>query len=117
MSDLSVELLRWDGPWSQDDPDANFKADVALYSRLDPLTTITSLSDNLGIPVGALARYVLARWASAGAESLLFVGPSVVTRMWEQFESAETMGTDDARLASYKVLRQMVAWLKSPLET
>jgi hypothetical protein len=37
--------------------------------------------------------------------------------MWEQFESAETIGTDDARLASYEIVRQMVAWLKSPLET
>jgi hypothetical protein len=117
MSSPSVALIRWDGTWSEDDPDANFKADVALYSKLDPLETIRSLSRNLGIPVGALARYVLARWASAGAESLLFVGPSVVERMWETFESAETEGTDLARLASYEVVRQMVAWLRSPLGT
>jgi hypothetical protein len=117
MTGPYVELIQWDGTWSEDDPDANFKADVAIYTKLDPLETITSLSRNLGIPVGALVRYVLARWASAGAESLLFVGPSVVERMWEQFESAEAKGTDDARLANYEVVRQMVAWLRSPLDT
>jgi hypothetical protein len=117
VTDQSVELIRWEGQWSRDDPDANFKADVALYSKLDPLETIRSLSRELEIPVGALARYVLARWASAGAESLLFVGPSVVERMWEAFESAEAADTDSARLDAYEVVRQMVAWLRSPLET
>ena len=26
-----VELAGWSGPWADDDPDANFKRDVALY--------------------------------------------------------------------------------------
>ena len=32
----SVELSPWSGPWSEDDPDANFKADVAFYAHIDP---------------------------------------------------------------------------------
>ena len=36
----SVELSPWSGPWSDDDPDANFKADVALYAHVDPMATI-----------------------------------------------------------------------------
>ncbi len=92
MTEPSIELTRWSGPWPDDDPDANFKADVALYSMLDPLETIGALSKGTGIPVGAIVRYVLARWASAGSEALLSAGPSVVERMWTQFTEAEEAG-------------------------
>ena len=60
---------------------------------------------------------MLARWASAGSESLLSAGPSIIERMWETFSDAEAAGTPDARLAAYDVVRQMVAWLRAPLET
>jgi len=111
-----VELVRWTGPWPDDDPDANFKADVALYTMLDPLTTIEVLSNSTGIPVGALVRYVLARWASAGSESLLSAGPSVIERMSATFADAEQSDTTEARLAAYEIVRQMVAWLRVPLD-
>ena len=117
MTEPSIELTRWSGPWPDDDPDANFKEDVALYSKLDPLETIGALSKGTGIPVGAIVRYVLARWASAGSEALLSAGPSVVERMWAQFTEAEETGSDEARLAAYEVVRQMVSWLRSPLDT
>ena len=39
-----VRLEPWTGPWADDDPDANFKADVATYSHVDPLTTVTNLA-------------------------------------------------------------------------
>ena len=116
MKEPSIELIRWAGPWPDDDPDANFKADVALYSMLDPLETIDALSDSTGIPVGALVRYVLARWASAGSEALLSAGPSVVERMWATFTDAEQADSDEARLAAYEVVRQMVSWLRAPLD-
>jgi len=83
-----VRLVRWTGPWADDDPDANLKADVALYSRLDPLKTLNGLSTNVGLPVGALARYVLARYATSGSGGLL---------------------------AAYDQLRQMLEWLRFPL--
>ncbi len=82
-----VELTRWDGPWDADDPDANFKHDVALYSRLDPLATIENLSGATGIPIGSLCRYILAKWASAGAEALMAMGPSTVIRMSDMIEA------------------------------
>ena len=87
-----------------------------MYSLLDPLTTIEALSNSTGIPVGALVRYVLARWASAGSESLLSAGPSIIERMWTTFADAEQSGTTEARLAAYEVVRQMVAWLRAPLD-
>ena len=42
-----VRLEPWTGPWPDDDPDANFKAEVALYSLVDPLTTIEGLSGSV----------------------------------------------------------------------
>lgn len=111
-----VRLERWRGPWPNDDPDANFKADVALYSLLDPLRTLQVLSDRTGIPVGALCRYVLARWASGGSEGLLELGPSTVGRMWDACANAEAAGTDLARLQAYEQLRQMLAWLQAGVE-
>ena len=111
-----VRLVRWTGPWADDDPDANLKADVALYSRLDPLATLDGLGRNVGLPVGALARYVLARYATSGSGGLLEIGPSMVNRLWEPIAEAESKGTEAARLAAYDQLRQMVEWLRFPLE-
>ena len=48
----TVVLGGWDGPWEVDDPDANFKADVALYSHVDPMATIGQLAAALEIPRG-----------------------------------------------------------------
>jgi hypothetical protein len=111
----SVELTPWTGPWTDDDPDANFKADVALYAHVDPMTTIAGLAGAMGLPEGAIVRYVLAKWASAGSGGLLELGPSMVQRLWHPCEQAETAGTDEARLAAYEQVRQMLSWLRLPL--
>ncbi|HEY7295445.1 MAG TPA: DUF6027 family protein [Dehalococcoidia bacterium] len=108
-----IRLEPWSGPWPEDDPDANFKTDVALYSLLDPLSTLRTLSRNTGIPLGALCRYVLARWAAGGSEGLLELGPSTVGRMWQACVAAEAEGTDAARLRAYEQLRQMLGWLRA----
>jgi hypothetical protein len=70
-----VDLVAWDDPWEPHDPDANLKADVALYAHTDPMTAIKVLAGPTGVSDGALVRYVLARWASAGS-GLLERGPS-----------------------------------------
>lgn len=114
-SEPLVCLERWAGPWPDDDPDANFKAEVALYGRLDPMVTISNLAGALGIPEGAVVRYVLARWATGGSGGLLELGPSMVHRLWEPVEAAEEAGTDAARLSAYGQLRQMIGWLRLPL--
>ena len=111
----TVRLEEWTGPWADDDPDANFKAEVALYSRLDPLPTIEALSANLGLPAGAVCRSVLARWTSEGSAGLLELGPSMVRRLWAVCERAEAAGDDASRLAAYDQLRQMLDWLRLPL--
>lgn len=113
--DPSVTLTRWTGPWEADDPDANFKADVALYANVDPMTTVRNLANAMGLPEGAVVRYVLAKWASAGSGGLLELGPTMVHRLWAAIDQAEEEGTAEARLAAYDQLRQMVSWLRLPL--
>jgi hypothetical protein len=117
VSDASrtIDLVGWNGPWDPDDPDANFKTDVALYSHVDPMTTIGRLAAAMGIPEGAVVHYVLAKWASAGSGGLLELGPSMVHRLWAPIEQAEEAGTDRARLDAYNQLRQMISWLRLPL--
>jgi hypothetical protein len=111
-----VRLDAWAGPWPDDDPDANFKADVALYSLTDPLETIRRLSENLDVPVGAICRYVLAKWATGGSGGLLELGPTMVRRLGAVCQEAEAVGTDVARLAAYEQLCAMVGWLCLPLD-
>jgi Family of unknown function (DUF6027) len=117
VSDASrtIDLVGWNGPWDPDDPDANFKADVALYSHVDPMTTIGRLAAAMDIPEGAVVHYVLAKWASAGSGGLLELGPSMVHRLWAPIEQADEAGTDRARLDAYNQLRQMISWLRLPL--
>ena len=112
---VTVELEPWTGPWQEDDPDANFKRDVALYALVEPMRTVGNLARAMDIPVGALVWYVLAKWASAGSGGLLELGPSMVERLWGAIEAAEAEGSDEARLRAYGTLRQMLSWLRLPL--
>jgi hypothetical protein len=114
--DPVVTLERWGGPWASDDPDANFKADVALYSLVDPLGTIENLSRALDVPVGALCRYVLAKWATGGSGGLLELGPTMTRRLGDVCDQAGVEGTDAARLEAFAQLRDMISWLRFPLD-
>lgn len=115
MSD-ALRLPAYEAGWPSDDPHANFKAEVALYTRTDPLPTLEGLSRATGVPVECLARYVLVKWAASGAEALLAMEPLVFRQMEEQVRRAEEAGTDEARLRAYDALRQMVGWLRAGLE-
>src|SRR5688500_2137400 len=85
----TIRLQAWAGPWPDDDPDANFKTQVELFSKLDPLDTLRPLSENLDIPLGALVRSILARWAAEGSAAALELGPSMCDRLWAAVEKAE----------------------------
>lgn len=115
--DPVVRLERWDGGGAVDDDGfADLRADVAAYGHLDPLATLRGLSDASGIPVGALARYVLARWAAGGSEGLLELGVSGVDHLVRIIEDAEVAGTDAARLEAYDAVRGVVGWLRAGLD-
>ncbi len=109
---LTIELHPYQDNWADDDPHANFKAEVAQYSQIDPLPTLETLSRSTGIPVPALVRYILVKYAVSGAEALLLMTPIVLRQMEQHLEKAETSGTDAARLEAYEALRQMISWLK-----
>ena len=91
----TITLEGWRGPWPDDDKDANLKADIALYSHVDPLRTVRGLSESINVPVGAIVHYVLARWASEGASGLLELGPTMSRRLSRVCTDAEADGSDD----------------------
>ncbi|NCG24097.1 MAG: hypothetical protein GWP47_08220 [Actinobacteria bacterium] len=113
---ITITLEGWTGPWSKDDKDANFKADVAAHAHLDPLSTIGNLSNSIDVPVGSIVHYVLCRWASEGSSGLLELGPRMARRLREPMRAAEQADTDEARLAAYEQVRQMIEWLNVPLD-
>ena len=112
-----VILHPFQGSWSTGDKDANFKDEVANYSRVDPMTTLDNMSRNLDIPVGALVRYILVKWAASGSEGLMEIGPIVVRQMQDLVDKAEALDSDEARLEAFNALKQIISWLKVPLDT
>lgn len=111
----AVVLQPWTGPWEPDDPNANYKAEIALYAGADPLPTLEAMGEAMGIPVGAIIRYVLARYVSSGSGAILEIGPSMIEQLWQPIDRAETADSAEARMAAYDQLRQMVSWLRLPL--
>ena len=107
----TVRLEIFEDPIDEVDPDANFKRDVALYSRIDPMPTLEGMSRNLNLPVGVIARYVLVKWATSGSEAAMELGPRVVGQMASIVAEAEESGEDGARLEAYEKLSGMVSWL------
>ena len=111
----SILLEPYEGSWPPD-RDAGFRRMVAEYSRIDPLPTLEVLSRNKGIPVGALVRFVLARYCTSGSDALLEMGPRVVRQMDGIVREAEAINTDEARLKAYAALKAIVSWLQVPLD-
>jgi len=99
------------------DPHAAFREDVAERNRLDPMPAFEGLSQLTGVAVDDLVRYALVRWASEGAESLLWAGPTALRRLLDVVEAAEAQGTDAARLAAWPTVRGRLAWLLSGAES
>ena len=110
-----VVLERWTGPVAGDDPQANFKREVAAGAMVDPLPTLRNLAAFVGLPVGAVCRHALVQWTSAGSDALLEIGPTWVRRLGEPVARAEAAGTDEARLAAYDELRGLLGWLAAGL--
>ena len=110
-----MQLYAYTDTWEEHDPHANFKADVAHYTVVDPLPTVEGLSRSTGIPVPCLIRYILVKYAASNADALLAMGPLVIQQMEQHIASAEADGTDRARLKAYEALRQIVSWLRAGL--
>ncbi len=106
-----MELHPYKDSWAADDPHANFKEEVALYSVADPLPTLQNLSKDTGIPVSALIRYILVKYTASGSDAVLAMTPYALRQMQAHIDKAETAATSEARLAAYESLRQMIQWL------
>lgn len=109
---LMLDLYPYTDAWADNDPHANFKSDVALYTVADPLPTLTNLSKATGVPLPCLVRYVLVKYAASGADALLNMSPIVLQQMADHVAKAEAANSDQARLAAYDALRQMIGWLQ-----
>ncbi|MBI2866720.1 MAG: hypothetical protein HYX97_00120 [Chloroflexi bacterium] len=110
-----IRLEPYVGSWLPSDQNANFRREVAEYSRIDPLPTLEGMSNIFGIPVGALAGYVLAKWAASCGDAILYVGPKAVHQMADAIRQAEADGTDQARMVAYYKLSKTISWLEWPL--
>ena len=110
-----LDLIPYTNAWSDDDPDAGFRSMVAMFSGIDPMPTLERLSRNKDIPVGALARFILARYSASGSEALMEIGPRVLGQMNEIIQKAEEEATDTARLEAYQSLTGVISWLNIPL--
>ena len=106
-----MNLRAYRDSWRDDDPHANFKAEVACYTAADPMPTIENLSKGTGIPVDCLIRYVLVKYAASGSEALMAMEPIVFRQMREHVARAEEDGSDAAKLKAYAALKEMVEWL------
>jgi hypothetical protein len=105
-----MSLPRYTEHWDQNDPHANFKAEVACYTAHDPMPTLERLSAGTGIPVECIVRYVLVKYAASGADALLAMTPIVFRQMLEIVEGAE-QGSEKEKIAAYESLKKIVQWL------
>jgi hypothetical protein len=112
----TLELETFCGEFSPSDKDANFKHEMSLYSHVDPLVTLRGLSKAIAVPEGAIARYVLSKWASEGAAGILEVGPSTIKKLHKICQDGEESDSDEQRLVAFKQVSQIISWLNYPLE-
>lgn len=106
-----IELKPYEDLWEADDPHANFKEEVALYSVANPLPTLENLSKDTGIPVPTLIRYILVKYTASGSEAVLAMTPYALRQMQDHINNAEAANSTEARLKAYDSLRQMIGWL------
>ena len=111
-----MQLDPYTETWDAQDPHANFKADVAHYTIVDPLPTLEGLSRATGVPVPCLVRYVLVKYAASNAEALMAMGPLVLRQMLDRIDAAESAGTTEARLQAYEALKQIISWLQTGMQ-
>ena len=110
-----IELQPFSGQFDDSDSDATFKREVAFYTAIDPMPTLKAMSEQMHIPVGALARYVLARWATSGSEGIMEIGPRVIHQMAEIVREGEAQNSQEARLQAYEKIKSIILWLSISL--
>ena len=115
MTDPTLRLQSFTDPIDDADPNASFKREVSYYSGVDPIPTLESLSNQIQIPVGALARYILVKWATSGNEGIMEIGPRVIRQMADIVDEAERHASGEARLLACGKLSHIISLLNSSL--
>ena len=115
MTDRKIVLSRFTGP-IPDGVKGRFHQIVADYTLLDPIPTLERLSQSQGIPVGALAKFILVHYCNSGSETLLEIGPNVVRNMLAIVEEASNDGSEGAKIVAFEKLQGMVRWLAQPVD-
>ena len=110
-----VELQPFTYQFDDSDSDATFKREVAFYTATDPMPTLKAMSERMQIPVGALARYVLAKWATSGSEGIMEIGPRVIHQMAEIVREGEAQDSQEARDQAYEKIKSIILWLSNSL--
>ena len=110
-----IELQPFSDQFDDSDSDATFKREVTFYAAIDPMPTLEAMSEQMEIPVGSLARYVLARWATSGSEGIMEIGPRVIHQMAEIVTESEAEDSSEARLQAYEKLMPIVIWLSASI--
>jgi len=106
-----VRLVRWQPDIGEGDPDAGYKHAVAGSALVDPVATLRTAAENLGVPIGALVRHVLAEWASAGSAAILEAGPGVVDDLAQAADAVDEAPQGLARDEAWAALRGRIQWL------
>ena len=116
MTDGEMVLSRFTGPIPSG-VKGRFQQLVADYTLLDPMPTLERLSRSQGIPVGALAKFILVRYCNSGSETLLEIGPEVVRDMLTIVEEASSVGSESTKIVAFEKLQGMIRWLAEPINS
>ena len=110
-----LRLVRWRPTIDPTDEHAAYKHAVVGSGLVDPVATLVGLHEATGVPVGALARHVLAEWASAGSAALLGTGVDVVADLVAAADAVDAAPQGLARDEAWAALRGRIRWLATGL--
>ena len=96
------------GTWDANDAHATLKADVAHYTVVDPLPAFYGLSQQTGIPVTCLIRYVLAKYAASDA-AMQATEPLLLQLLNKEIAAADAADSGAALLPAYAAKQEIFA--------
>ena len=101
-----MKLNPYTDTWHANDAHANLKADVAHYTVVDPLPAFYGLTQQTGIPVTCLIRYVLAKYAASDA-AMQATEPLLLQLLDK--EIADAADRDEALIPAYATKQEIFA--------
>ena len=103
-----MKLYPYTGTWDANDAHATLKADVAHYTVVDPLPAFYGLSQQTGIPVTCLIRYVLAKYAASDA-AMQATEPLLLQLLDKEIAAADNADRDEALIPAYAAKQNIFA--------